>query len=288
MTNTLNPTRYEELILAWVNVGGPEEALDFPRFRNEVEALCTRFPEVFKELREYRGGEASSDDDFLAACWGIQRHLRAAWMASDSDDRSWYIFRLRQLFHLHRKELAAPALRRGATRIARKLSRAIAARDKELIRKGESFGEFEERLSSDPALQEKYFAPLRFEEASDEPFLPESVEDAFGRAGESLFAKAEFWGYHVQPRPPLTAVESVMRHFAEVAYRTRRCANPKCPTPFFLMNKRRQQFCSPSCAALARQEAKRRWWEKHKSTQLEKRKAERRRQKQQAHPRRGK
>lgn len=278
-STSLDAARAEELILAWANLAGPDHTPDLPRFRTEVAALCSRYPEVFNVLREDRQGEPSNDDDLLRACWGTREHLRAAWMATDSDERTWYIFRLRQLYALHRRRLGAPERRKQVTRAARKVTRAMVARDKELMQEGETLGQFHKRLRSDPALRGKYFAPLPLEGVSDEPILPESVEDAFGRAGESFFADALLWGFHVEPRPAPTAFEFAMRHFAEIAYRTHRCANPKCLAPFFLMNKRRQQFCSAACAAPARRETKRRWWEKHKSAQLAKRKAKRRRQK---------
>jgi hypothetical protein len=40
----------------------------------------------------------------------------------------------------------------------------------------------------------------------------------------------------------------------------RYCADPGCPTPFFIARRRSQRFCSDGCARPAQQKAKRDWW----------------------------
>ena len=46
----------------------------------------------------------------------------------------------------------------------------------------------------------------------------------------------------------------------------RYCRNPECDMPFFIADKKDQKYCSDSCAAYGRKEAKRRWWKENRAT----------------------
>ncbi len=43
------------------------------------------------------------------------------------------------------------------------------------------------------------------------------------------------------------------------------CRNPACFTPYMLVRRRDQKYCSDACAIPAQREAKRRWWHKQKA-----------------------
>ena len=38
------------------------------------------------------------------------------------------------------------------------------------------------------------------------------------------------------------------------------CQNPECPAPYFIRTRKQQKFCTEACAAPAKREAKRKWW----------------------------
>jgi len=53
------------------------------------------------------------------------------------------------------------------------------------------------------------------------------------------------------------------------------CGNPECPARYFVADRRDQKYCSDTCAAPAKREAKLRWWDHHKHVLLHKRKQQR-------------
>ncbi len=63
--------------------------------------------------------------------------------------------------------------------------------------------------------------------------------------------------------PPPTALEQVLVYLRKQGHRTRRCANPGCPAPYFFAGRRNQKYCSEVCALPSQQEFKRRWWAEH-------------------------
>jgi len=84
-----------------------------------------------------------------------------------------------------------------------------------------------------------------------------------------LFRLREIFHFGVRPSarkdapnepPDLTPFEQAIAHLQAVLYRAKHCANPECPTPYFIAGSSRYRFCSGDCAAPSGLEAKRRWW----------------------------
>lgn len=55
----------------------------------------------------------------------------------------------------------------------------------------------------------------------------------------------------------------VLLRALHIAEKMRYCANPTCPTPYFIAKKRRQKYCSEECALPAQREFKKAWWSEH-------------------------
>jgi hypothetical protein len=76
--------------------------------------------------------------------------------------------------------------------------------------------------------------------------------------------RARFWGQFTEPCPPHNAFEELAFHFLRVSERLRHCPGQDCRTPYFLIMKRGQKYCSARCSAPALREAKRRWWNENR------------------------
>jgi hypothetical protein len=101
----------------------------------------------------------------------------------------------------------------------------------------------------------------RLREAWDQPDL---------RKREKLLIvlQTQYWeGLHPGAQeladPPV--FDHIMDHLREVAntWRAKHCANPDCPTPYFIAAKRSYKYCSPDCADPAQKQFKREWWSKN-------------------------
>lgn len=79
-------------------------------------------------------------------------------------------------------------------------------------------------------------------------------------AGRQGYQQLRFWGLAVEPLPPFTPFEEIMLHFERMLDRTRVCANPDCPHPYFFAHRKRYKHCSDKCSVIAQSEYKRRWW----------------------------
>lgn len=55
----------------------------------------------------------------------------------------------------------------------------------------------------------------------------------------------------------------VLLRALHIVEQMRYCANPTCPTPYFIAKKRRQKYCSEECALPAQREFKKAWWSEH-------------------------
>ena len=76
---------------------------------------------------------------------------------------------------------------------------------------------------------------------------------------QHLAERVELWSQY-ERLPSVTVLDASLRHFQKILDRAQVCANPQCATPYFLITKSGQKFCSDPCSLLAKQEAKRKWW----------------------------
>jgi hypothetical protein len=91
------------------------------------------------------------------------------------------------------------------------------------------------------------------------PTLPATIEEAM----ETL----------QQSHPSaLTPLEALGVHFQMLAKRARRCLNPDCPAPYFLVKKKGQKYCSDACSVPAQRAAKLRWWNENRKTKRKRKK----------------
>ncbi len=49
----------------------------------------------------------------------------------------------------------------------------------------------------------------------------------------------------------------------KASHRMRLCANPECPAPCFVAEKKNQRYCGEKCAGSGQRELKRLWWAEH-------------------------
>jgi hypothetical protein len=66
--------------------------------------------------------------------------------------------------------------------------------------------------------------------------------------------------------PRRTPFEESLFHLQRIADRVRYCPNPECRgTPYFILSKKGQKYCSEPCALPAQRESKRKWWSAHRA-----------------------
>jgi hypothetical protein len=76
------------------------------------------------------------------------------------------------------------------------------------------------------------------------------------------------WLAPVNALPPpvtLTPFWQAIERLESQSHRALRCKNPDCPTPFFFVNRKGQEYCSDDCRKPARAASKRRWWTQYGS-----------------------
>jgi hypothetical protein len=64
--------------------------------------------------------------------------------------------------------------------------------------------------------------------------------------------------------PAASPLEAALFHLQQIGHKTRRCLNPECGSPYFIVQKKGQRYCSFGCAQPSRQESKRRWWRENR------------------------
>lgn len=67
-------------------------------------------------------------------------------------------------------------------------------------------------------------------------------------------------GFRYEPR---TTFQAAMYELLKHSRQARVCANPDCPSPYFLTLDPRRKFCSVECSKPAQKEWRRSWWERH-------------------------
>jgi hypothetical protein len=72
-------------------------------------------------------------------------------------------------------------------------------------------------------------------------------------------------GYWRWTPPPSTPLEQALNHLQREWYRARHCPGRNCVARCFFASRKGQKFCSEPCSALAKAEAKRRWWKEHRA-----------------------
>lgn len=63
--------------------------------------------------------------------------------------------------------------------------------------------------------------------------------------------------------PPLHPFEQALKFLDVLGPRTRYCANPRCPEPYFVADRRTAKYCCEECAKPAQAAFKREWWNQH-------------------------
>jgi hypothetical protein len=205
-----------------------------PDFRRSVEALARGYREIFKDITRIRlfGNEARGQTGFQRAVIGLRQHIRAAWEAPDDRQRDWYIFQLRALYKTHTD---------------------AAHQQQEAQHWKEHRGELLEAMSA----EERSWIEARPTDAR----LARKRAPAVGMNLWDVVRRARFWGYGVEPPPPLTLFEAVMFHFQRIGHRARKCANAEChQSPYFFATRKGQNYCSNECSAPAKAAAKLRYW----------------------------
>ncbi len=71
--------------------------------------------------------------------------------------------------------------------------------------------------------------------------------------------------------PPMSPFEASMLYFQQNIHSALHCGNPDCAAPYFFAKRKRQKYCSDSCAAYGQRQAKSRWWAEHGEEWREKR-----------------
>lgn len=180
------------------------------------------FRRRFPELREFfaPAGECTSDQ-IRKSAWGLREHMRAAWDAPDIRAREWYIFKVRDLHWRHARF-------------------------------------FQEQPVRDAIVQEAQRALTRFKERLKDK-LPEGALSELRQGAQDFFRQREFFGFVVEPPPPLSPLENLLSWFQRNAYRARHCANPECPAPYFFAQRRGQKY-HKDCTYYGQREAQKRYW----------------------------
>jgi hypothetical protein len=96
-----------------------------------------------------------------------------------------------------------------------------------------------------------------------ETSIYENREWRFSRLRNQVWELSTAADWDMPDDPPVTPLYRAISHLQDQASHARRCPNVDCSEPFFFATWRNQKFCGPKCAALSKQAAKRRSWQKH-------------------------
>jgi hypothetical protein len=65
---------------------------------------------------------------------------------------------------------------------------------------------------------------------------------------------------HLRPPPVDAPINQSLEYLRRCFDKLRICGNPNCKTPYFIVERGKQSYCSVECAAVAQKAYKRTWW----------------------------
>ena len=101
-----------------------------------------------------------------------------------------------------------------------------------------------------------------WEAANSSRPLPEYIAEGWLHQGEGLCVLWEKRRLVPHPRSLSAALAMAAWSYSR---RLAVCWNPECPAPYFLASRNNQRYCSDGCTVVAKREAKRKWWSKHRA-----------------------
>jgi hypothetical protein len=193
----------------------------------ELAHLESTYPKVFRNSpigAEIAGGDVR---------WklGVREHLRAAWHAPSHDEQQRIIYALRRLY-----------------------GRFSRMNDERMLK-----ASFKEQVLAGKFTESNLPSETRAERVLDD--YKRLVVDRDERL-DAAHRELDEWGLRVEPPPPVTLFDSVLKYFQNNFRRALHCPNPACRRPYFFKSesKRTQTYCSDKCSRAVRLATKAQWW----------------------------